>query len=269
MTNEVTPYEPEDDGFHGSLKRRLLQGTFLKWNDTLHWRDRDGLAPPSPLVVIAINELLQKWKDGKAETITEKPLPDVETLNAAIPQAEWEIGLDGKRGAPWKHTIVVYFVNLATGELFTYMAATIGAHIAFDGLKEAVITMRALRGMRVMPIVNLAERPMKTKFGMSTRPHFEIIGWKIPGGDARAVPMRPAAPQLSGPTAASVETPPAPSVAPPAAPSATPPSPTSNSAPPYQAKPKPSVNLAGETLAAMSDVKPLTSNEILNDEIPF
>ena len=41
--------------------------------------------------------------------------------------------------------------------------------------------MRMVRGARVMPLVNLGERPMKTKFGMKTRSHFEIVDWKTPG----------------------------------------------------------------------------------------
>jgi hypothetical protein len=256
----LTAYEPgleDDDGFHGTIKGRLLRGTALKWNDTAHWADRDGLTPPSPLLVIAINNILQKWKDGKAEIINEKPLPDPAQLNSTIPIAEWERGIDNTPRPPWSHVVVVYFVNLTTGEFFTYASATIGAHIAYDALKEAVITMRTLRGTRVMPIVNLSERPMKTKFGMKRRPHFEIIGWKTPGDDGKAVPVKPMPPQISGPVIAPAETPPAPAPA------------TSPAVQPRQPMPKPPVNLATETLAAMGEVKPVTSNEILDDQIPW
>ena len=117
--------------------------------------------------------------------------------------------------------------------------------------------MRALRGTRVMPVVNLSERPMKTNFGMRTRPHFEIIDWKTPGDDAKAIPAKPATPQLSGPAVAPAETPPAA------------PRPPSNPAQPHQAKPKPPVKLASETLDAMGDVKPVTTGEIIDDDIPW
>jgi Family of unknown function (DUF5906) len=84
MSNDIMAYEPEDDGFSGSLKSgRLLKGALIKWNDNNHWADRDGLTPPSPLLVVAINEILQKWKDGKADIINEKPLPSV---NARLPR---------------------------------------------------------------------------------------------------------------------------------------------------------------------------------------
>jgi hypothetical protein len=156
-------------------------------------------------------------------------------------------------------------VNIATGEFFTYASPTRGAHIAYEALKEAVITIRALRCTRVMPVVNLAERPMKTKFGMKRRPHFEIIGWKTPGDDAKAGPDQAATPQLAGPAVAAKETPPASTAA--ASPATT--SPTSNPVESYEAKPKPPVNLARETLTAMGDVKPMTMSEVLDDEIPW
>ena len=109
----------------------------------------------------------------------------------------------------------------------------------------------------MLPLVNLSEKPWNTSWGLRERPYLEIIGWKSPGGDASLVPPTPATPQLTGPAAAPVETPPMT------------PSPTNNSAQPSQAKPKPPVNLGSETLAAMGDVKPATTDEILKDELPW
>jgi hypothetical protein len=270
MTTDLTPHEPgtiDDDGFHGSLNSSR-SNNYLKWTAATHWIDRDGITPPSPLLVFAVDDALRMWKANKPTTIHDKPLPSVDELNNSIPESEWELGIDGKKRKPWEHIVIVRLVNFATGELYKYEAATTGAHIAYDVLKEQVITMRALRGTRVMPVVDLGERPMKTNFGMGRRPHFEIIGWKTPGDDAKAVLTKPA-PQLSGPAVAPVETPPVtPPVTPPAS-SPTTPSPTSNSAQPYQAKPKAPVNLAGETLTAMGNVKPVTMSEVLDDEVPW
>ena len=203
MSNLAT-YEEPDDGFHrGSLTTGSLnKGTYLKWTDSGGWIDRDGLTPPPGLLVLAVDTALQKWKDSRPEVIRDKPLPDPEKLNASIPKTQWEKGIDGQLRKPWSHIVIVYFVNPSTGEIYTYTSPTTGAHIAFDALCEAVVTMRALRGQRVMPVVNLSDRPMKTNFGMRKRPHFEIIGWKAPGDDARAVPVKPATPELSSPAAA-------------------------------------------------------------------
>jgi hypothetical protein len=243
--NDLTmPDEPETgDGFSvSSRSRRVGRGSYLRWNDKQHWVDRDGIAAPSPLLVVDVNEILRRWKGNQAEDIVTKPLPDADELNSAIPIDEWEEGVDGKPRPPWAHTVVVYLVNLGTGEIYTYAASTVGAHIAYDALKEAVITMRALRGTKCVPLVNLAERPMKMKYGMGLRPHFAVIGWKTPGEDNAALPNQPA-PQLSGPAV---------------------------SAQPQQDKPgKPAINPSDETLSSMGDTKPVTSKEIFNDEIGF
>ena len=63
-------------------------------------------------------------------------MPDPEELNSAIPKSEWESGIDGQPRQPWEHVVIVYLVNLGTGEIYTYTAATIGAHIAYDELKR-------------------------------------------------------------------------------------------------------------------------------------
>ena len=259
---EGTRYElNENDGFSGSHNSRLIKGIRLVWNDTKHWHDRDGLAPPSPMLLLGLREVLQRWKEGKAEIIDTKPLPSVEDLNSTIPVNEWQIGIDGKSTPPWAHTVAFYLINLATGETYTYVSATIGAHIAYDNVREAVTNMRALRGAKVLPLVHLTDRPMKTKFGRRTRPHLEIVGWKYPGEDILALPMPPT-PQLSGPATPST---PSPSTVPSSTPQPAPPA--SNPAP---RQPKPSVNLtANDTLAAMNDVKPVLMSEELNDGIPW
>jgi hypothetical protein len=65
MTNTVTPYDPgpEDDGFRrGSFNSgRLIKGTLIAWNDVEHWHDRDGSTPPSPMLAIKVNEVLQRF----------------------------------------------------------------------------------------------------------------------------------------------------------------------------------------------------------------
>ena len=50
-----------------------------------------------------------------------------------------------------------------------------------EQLRENVITMRMLRGARVMPLVALGSKPMKTKFKMSERPDFQIVSWHLAG----------------------------------------------------------------------------------------
>jgi hypothetical protein len=79
MSNNLTAYEPgpeDDDGFMVRLTPAACsRAAIWKWTDAAHWVDRDGLTPPSPLLVVAINEVLQKWKDNKVEVIRDNISP--------------------------------------------------------------------------------------------------------------------------------------------------------------------------------------------------
>lgn len=243
--NEITQYHgDDDDGYGGSLTSgRLIKGQLLKWNETNGWFDRDGLQPPEILLAISVGEALQCWRNKKPiETITDKPLPDIDALNEAVPKSEWELDLTGKPKGPWVHQVIVYLIDPTSGGFFTYLNSTISARIAVDQLKEKVITMRALRGARVVPVVRLSHRPMKTAFGMKHRPEFEVLEWRQWGGGGSAI-SGPSTPQLTGPTS---ESPPEPTPAPRAA-----------KAP------------AEQTIAGMQPVKPVSIAEFTSDEIPW
>jgi hypothetical protein len=261
MTNELAKRQPGfgerdyDDGFSDAPSTaQQMRSSFLRWTEQLHWIDRDGMTPPSPMLVHGVGESVRRWRtiDGikQPEDITTKPLPDPEELNRTTPRSEWERQLDGNVGAGWKHEVFVYLVNLGTGARFVYSNNTAGAHIAWDLLREAVITVRALRGDRCYPLVNLTERPMKSKFrpsGMGMRPHFEVIDWKTPGGDTTTVAANPT-PQIAAPVAPA-------------------PSPTQQTPAPQPRQPKRPITLSDYTRAVMGDVKPPTTEELLNDSL--
>ena len=241
--------EIDDDGFSTSSCSSGRGFDFLRWKAGYGWVDRDGVTAPSPLLAVKVDEILRMWKDDRPTDITEKPLPDPDTLNAQIPVSEWEEGLDGRPRPPWAHYVVVYLVDPETATKYVYAAATVGGHIAVEQLKENVITMRMLRGARVMPLVELSSKPMKTKFKMSERPDFRIVTWLRPGDDGGML-AGPSAPQLAGPAAVEV------------------PTATEAKADPISSgpQPKPAINT---TLDEMGGAKPVTSREILDDDIPF
>jgi hypothetical protein len=63
MSKEVTEYVAsiEGNGFDGSLNSGcVLKSTLRRRTDNARWLDSDGLAPPQPLLVVPINEILQK-----------------------------------------------------------------------------------------------------------------------------------------------------------------------------------------------------------------
>jgi hypothetical protein len=179
---ENVPVVLTDDGFdEDGPHDRLIQGPIGRCVDG-RWTI-DGIEPSKDKRFIGLGtaEAVQCWRDEMPiETIVKKagmPLPDIAELNAKIPQSQWEDGLNGPR-PPWVHSFIAYFLDPADGSIWTYINSTVGARIAVERLRENVHWMRRLRGERVVPLVELASRPMKTKFGQKLRPEFVIKGWR-------------------------------------------------------------------------------------------
>jgi hypothetical protein len=241
-----------DDGFgDGSWQPR---GVPANWDDQQGWHDRDGVPLPSPLLAIGVSTFLRRWHP-KYEELRERPLPDVELLNSAIPQSEWRTGLDGKPEKPWKLNYEILLLDPATGTLYAYSNSTWGAQLCHGALQDKVMTMRMLRGRRVCPVVIPDKRPMPTSFGMKSKPHLQLTGeWReLPGlsGDTPPQTPPPALPPASQ-TASPQETPPAP---------AAPPSAPASAAPAASAA-------AQTTLDAMQPVKPVPIEEFIADSLP-
>ena len=81
--NEITQYhDDDDDGYGGSLTSgRLIKGQLMRWNETNGWIDRDGLQPagnPAGHRFLRSSAMLEGQE--AVETITEKPLPDINDL---------------------------------------------------------------------------------------------------------------------------------------------------------------------------------------------
>jgi hypothetical protein len=227
------------------------------------------------MFVLGFDTILRRWQNKKPTYIVEHPLPDPDELNAAIPQSEWEIGLDGKPRQPWMLCVRIFMCDLhQTGSLFTYAHDTWGAMLCLASLEEAVAVMRTVRGVYVLPIVNLEKRPWKTTYGMSTRPHLHPISWREVGSGA-AVQQSPM-PQLTGPETAATPTPtptsapatapaPAPAPAPAASTPAAPPTATPTAAPTTA----PAASSASVVLDNTKPVRPVTVAELVADEIPW
>jgi len=258
MSTDITG--PFDGGFPlGTPGKHELRGNPARWNETAKWIDRDGLPLPSQMLVAGFTTELRCWKDKKLEKITEHPLPNPADLNTAIPISEWETGLDGRPRAPWALTYVVYLIDLDRGALYSYANNTFGARLLYENLEEQVTVMRMIRGNHVLPIVRLEQRPMKTQYGMKTRPHLHIIDWRAPGdgGDPPKPVSQSPTPQISGPSTAT------PPTSAPATPSATASAPT---APPSAAAA--SAPSSSPILDHMKPVKPVTVGELIADELP-
>jgi hypothetical protein len=167
------------DGFTAAADGRVIRGQLIKCVDG-HWSSKTAADLPEKLLAIGVLNILQRWENQKpVDVITAKPgepLPDLDALNAEIPEEDWDLGPDNKKKPPWQFQHVVYLVDAATAAKYTFASGTIGARIAVDNLCDQVSTMRMLRG-NVTPVVALGDAPMATKFGLKIRPSFDIVGW--------------------------------------------------------------------------------------------
>jgi hypothetical protein len=209
----VKPKSPLD-GFQGfevdSSASRLIQGQLVKFTNEATWVTRDGEELSATLEFIADNVIrgVQKWADGQPiETRVLEPgekFPNLEELNASVPQSEWREGPDGKLRGPWQAEYLTYLLNPGTVERFTYATSTIGGGIAVRDLVDRVSLMRRFRGEQVYALVSLSASPMKTRYGTRPRPNFVIKRWVGLSSDGATPATEP--PALSTPRTADLST---------------------------------------------------------------
>jgi hypothetical protein len=202
---ELDGFETFEDGVEGSdqqtTNRRVIQGSLIKFTNETTWVTRDGEELPNELELLAVDigRVVQNWVDPVKTIVLEpgKKFPDVEKMNAKVPQAEWTEGPDGKKRGPWQAQHVVYLMNVATMDRFSYPTGTVGGAIAVADLVDRTKFMRRFRGLDIYPVVRLSDVFMPTRWKGRQRPHFEIVRWvKLDGGNALPLTETPA---LTGP----------------------------------------------------------------------
>jgi hypothetical protein len=204
-------FEDAVDGGEEQTSGRVIQGELVKFTNEATWITGDEELPSDlELIVIDIGRVVQKWHDGNpVETIILAPgqkFPDVEKLNAEVPQSEWEEGPDGRPRGPWQAQHVVYMLNPQTMGRYSYPTGTIGGSIAVRDLVDKTKWMRRFRGQNVFPIVTLTDKFMNTRFGGRQRPHLEVQRWVMLDGGGNALPA-PEQPKLSNQGAQEVKPP--------------------------------------------------------------
>ena len=248
-------------------------GSDAKWTANSGWTDRDGLPLPPIMLVTGYATMLERWREEEGRNVVEykigHPLPDPEVLNAAIPISEWKIGLSGKPERPWKLLYAVYMIEPTKGLVFTWKNTTYGAQQAFEALVESVVVRQMLCGERAYPVVRLEKRPWQSAtFGPQTRPHFEIVDWRVSGVAVQSAPTAIPAPAAM-PTPAPKADVYAPVKTPVTAAASTP------TEPPWEIPGTPAAAPAAPTSPASTildrmrrPAKPITVAEMIADEIP-
>ena len=163
--------------------RSLIKGEIAKCVDGV-WSIKNGdvFPPKTQLLALSTATAVQHWKDKLPIEVILKvpgqPFPNVDDLNAAIPEEKWEKGIDDQPRPPYVKVEVVYLLDPKTASLYTHINSTVGTSIAVRHLRDKVKMMRMLRGNKVVPVVGLSSKPMPTKRGQKIRPHFEISDWR-------------------------------------------------------------------------------------------
>jgi hypothetical protein len=202
MSHEVAtiPQLPAVDGFDlGEANERVIRGKIIKQVDGRNTVDGQPFPDDRPLIVQDIAKVAQYWKGGSPESVfvgPDQPV-DIDQLNANIPVADWEIGLDGAPRPPWQMNHVVYLIDERDGSTYTMLNSTVGMRIAYENLRDKVKMMRALRKTRVTPVVTIGSTIMKTKFGAKARPEFHVVEWKGLADDRQPL-LKSIAPPTAG-----------------------------------------------------------------------
>jgi hypothetical protein len=161
--------EPDDRGGYGPIEK------FVDGDWTVGGVPSD---PKRRLVAVRAEVFIRRWKDKRvAEIFTTKPLPDLDELNATVPQNEWELDLNGNPRPPYERAHRLDLLNLDTAEHTCFISATTGAAIAVSRLKDKVAWMRRMRGANVVPQIELSWTTFPTRFGTRKRPDFKILAW--------------------------------------------------------------------------------------------
>jgi hypothetical protein len=180
MSNAVVKFT---DNFDTTESDRLIRGDLLKFNEA-KWNTDEG----DKFLVVDMFAVVQRWENNKPiETITARPLPDVDELNASVPKDEWEHAINGPK-PPYQHQRGLYLVRPSDGAVYTYVTGSIGGRIAIQNIASRIATTRKLRGTSgLLPLVSLGSKPMKTKYGTRARPDFVIEEWRLAGDATQPV----------------------------------------------------------------------------------
>ena len=181
-------YEDGIEGHERPANAGLIQGTLLKFSNEATWitRDDDEIDGNLELIPVDVQRVVQKWQEGQPiETRTleaGEKFPDLEALNADVPQSEWVEGPDGHKRGPWQAQHILYLLDPMTMDKFTFPTGTVGGRIAITELRDKLMWMRKTRGSNVYAVVTLGDKHMPTRFGGRQRPHFNIVKWTRLGG---------------------------------------------------------------------------------------
>jgi hypothetical protein len=160
---------------------RPIRGSLIKCNDGQWLRGKEATPLNGTcLAAVAVRDVWTKWSEGKpSEYLFREPgknMAEREDLGD-LDQEDWDVGPDGQKRDPWVQTKLLYLMDEKTAELLTYSTSTMGGRAAIGDLAEQIAVKR-MGHPRAIPIVELGNATMRTKFGNKLRPHLQVIDWR-------------------------------------------------------------------------------------------
>jgi hypothetical protein len=185
----------ESDGFNERYEEATGRG-IKRWRfdaktESKYFVDGVVLSKDTYVAVNCYEEQL-RWGDKK---VIERrirrpgePWQSAAERNDALPKTEWVMSeFTGVLEGPIRDNYAVELLNLRDGSKYIFSNSTWGHQQCFFDLRERVRSMRLLRGEQVYAIVSPSTAPMKTRYGITQRPHLEIVGWRTFGPTPAAI----------------------------------------------------------------------------------
>lgn len=171
-----------NDGFdvQENTSSSSIIGTMMKFTEGQYRINKDQVVPiGTPLVAKAVVTAWVHWVDqkpaehritqpGKSHPLRDE-LPDQD-------EAAWPPGLNQEPSDPWRDTRYLHLVDQKTGADYTFITDGVGGRQGIADLKNAIANVRHAHPA-ALPIVALNSVPMKTKFGVRSRPQFNVVEW--------------------------------------------------------------------------------------------
>jgi hypothetical protein len=180
MNQEIATVQ---DGFTVDEKvgNGLVRGVLTKFLDGVYKANKTETLPDGTcLIALDVVTCWVCWKGGKPveHRVTQpgQTHPDRDDLPDQD-ESLWEAGLNGEPSDPWRNTRYLYLIHPHTGMRFCFVTDSVGGRMAISNLKDQIANVRYAQPNAV-PLVKLSSVPMKTRFGMKTRPSFEVIEWR-------------------------------------------------------------------------------------------
>jgi hypothetical protein len=174
-----------DDGFEIAANEAagdgLIEGDVIKYVDGAYRRGKDKAAmdPHEEFVAVGTKRAWTKWVEGTRErVIIQQPdvrYPDRDELDD-LDKEKWPLGLAGTPTDPWVDARYVTLMNPKTARVDTFITRSMGGARGVIELSKAIARCRsAVPG--APPVVKLATAPWPTRYGLKSRPRFEVIRW--------------------------------------------------------------------------------------------